>query len=151
MLAKDCELADEDKEIIAQIIQRCTSSRLCRRALREPDKTLTDLLVLGRMLKDSEKQVEGIEEKAAAAVSALYFKSSQQQHVANRYTEKNTQCIHCGGRYPHQGNCPANGKDCRACVHTGLAWPGSLAKDPSTRCSYTSPNPQPSSRVGPLG
>lgn len=99
MLAKDCELADENKEIIAQIIQRCTSSRLCRRALREPDKTLTDLLVLGRMLNCSEKQVEGIEEKAAAAVSALYFKSSQQQHIANRYTEKNTRCIHCGGRY----------------------------------------------------
>lgn len=77
MLAKDCEFADEDKEIIAQIIQRCSSSRLCRRALREPDMTLTDLLVLGRMLESSKKQAKGIEEKAAAAVNALHLKSSK--------------------------------------------------------------------------
>lgn len=115
MLAKDCDFADADREIMAQIIQSCTSSRLRRRALREPDMTLNDLLDLGRMLEISEKQAEGIEENAAAAVNALQLKGNKQQHLANKRTERSTQCRNCGGKYPHQGDCPAKGKECRGC------------------------------------
>ncbi len=60
MLAKDCEFADVDCEIKAQLIQNCTSSRLHRKALREPDLTLEALLDHGRTLEISEKQAVGI-------------------------------------------------------------------------------------------
>lgn len=115
MLAKDCEFADADREIVAQIIQSCTSSRLRRRALREPNMTLTNMLDLGRMLEISEQQAESIEEKAVTAINALHLKGAKQQHAAYRRKEKSSQCRNCGGNYPHEGDCPARGKDCRAC------------------------------------
>lgn len=56
MLAKNYEFGDVDKEIVAQLIQSCASSRLCRKALKEPDLTLNTLLDHGRMLELSEQQ-----------------------------------------------------------------------------------------------
>ena len=60
MLGKNCEFADIDMEIKAQLIQSCTSCRLRRRALRQPDMTLTTLLDHGRSLELSEIQATGI-------------------------------------------------------------------------------------------
>ena len=39
-LSKYCEFADVDKELKSHVIQSCTSSRLRRRALTEPNMTL---------------------------------------------------------------------------------------------------------------
>lgn len=44
MSAKNCKFADIDAEIKTQIMQSCASSRLRRKALREPDLTLALLL-----------------------------------------------------------------------------------------------------------
>ncbi len=60
ILAKDCELADVDCEIKAQLLQICTSSRLRRKALRGPDLTPEALLGHGRTLEISEQQAVGI-------------------------------------------------------------------------------------------
>lgn len=70
------------------------------------------------MLDIYEQQAESIEEGAATVINALHLTNCKQQHVANRHTEKstaNTQCRNCGGIYPHQGDCPVKGKECRAC------------------------------------
>lgn len=53
-LASSCQFASVDKEIKSQIIVSCSSSRLRRRALREPTSTLKDLLDLGRAMDFSE-------------------------------------------------------------------------------------------------
>lgn len=58
MLAKNSEFTDINREIKAQ---SCTSSRLRRRGLREPDLSLQDLLEHGRTLEFSELQASGIE------------------------------------------------------------------------------------------
>jgi hypothetical protein len=50
-LAKNCQFASTDNEILTKVIQNCKSNRLRRRALREPDKTLDDLLTMGRALE----------------------------------------------------------------------------------------------------
>lgn len=78
MLAKDCEFSNVDCEIKAQLIQNCTSSRLRRKALREPDLTVEALLDHGRTLKISEQQAAGIEQNAVAAVKALHHNQKQQ-------------------------------------------------------------------------
>ncbi|KAK0132207.1 hypothetical protein N1851_032997 [Merluccius polli] len=115
MLAKDCEFADTDSEIKAQLIQSCSSSRVRRRALREPEMTLEALLNFGRTLELSEQQAVGIEQGATAAVNALEHKQRQQttDYKGNRNNSK--QCRNCGGRYPHNGDCPAKGKECNIC------------------------------------
>ena len=46
-LSATCEFTNVDFEIKTQIIQPCTSQRLRRRALREPDISLADLLLYG--------------------------------------------------------------------------------------------------------
>ena len=60
-LAKNCELANVDNEILQQVIQNCKSNQLRRRALREPDKTLSDILTMGRMLEQSHRQAAAME------------------------------------------------------------------------------------------
>ena len=30
-------------------------------------------------------------------------------------SKPNNKCRNCGGQYPHDGDCPARGKDCKAC------------------------------------
>ena len=59
-LASSCEFASVDKEIKSQIILSCSSSRLRRRALREPTITLKSLPDLGRAMELSETQASGI-------------------------------------------------------------------------------------------
>jgi hypothetical protein len=48
---KNCQFANTDNEILTHVIQNCKSNRLRRRALKEPDKTLDDLLTMGRALE----------------------------------------------------------------------------------------------------
>ena len=47
-LSKYCEFAYVDKELKSHIVQSCTSSRLRRRALAEPNMTLKELVDVGR-------------------------------------------------------------------------------------------------------
>ncbi|KAK0144485.1 hypothetical protein N1851_017146 [Merluccius polli] len=110
ILAKNCEFADVEKEIKAQLIQSCSSTRLRRKALREPGTSLNDLLEYGRAMELSEQQAAGME-GSAVSVNAGRAATSR---CAGR-ARPNNQCRNCGGKYPHDGECPAKGKDCKAC------------------------------------
>ena len=55
-LARNCNFNDVDGEMLSQIIQHSHSNRLRRRALRENDKSLADILTLGRSLELSDRQ-----------------------------------------------------------------------------------------------
>jgi len=118
MLAKNCEFSNADEEIKTQVIQCCASSRLCRKALREPDLTLEKLLDHGRTLELSEMQATGIERGTTAAVNVLDRKAVDKHPKGSRVSKQqhyNTSCRNCGGKYPHEGVCPAKNKECRAC------------------------------------
>lgn len=45
-LSKNCKFNDVDREILSQVIHNCKSKQLRRRALRESDKGLQDILYL---------------------------------------------------------------------------------------------------------
>lgn len=115
MLAKNCEFADVNHEIKAQLIQSCSSTRLRRRALREPGNSLDDLLEYGRTLELSEQQAAGMEQSVAASVNAVHQNGRTATSRRARRAKPNVQCRNCGGNYPHDGNYPAKGKDCKAC------------------------------------
>ncbi|XP_061176120.1 uncharacterized protein K02A2.6-like [Saccostrea echinata] len=55
-LAENCEFEDIDREIKSQVIQGCESSRLRRKALREPDLTLQQILDSARAMEVSQLQ-----------------------------------------------------------------------------------------------
>ncbi|XP_062614532.1 uncharacterized protein K02A2.6-like [Saccostrea cucullata] len=61
-LAENCEFEDVDREIKSQVIQGCESSRLRRKALREPDLTLQQILDSARAMEVSQLQASGMED-----------------------------------------------------------------------------------------
>ena len=102
-LAQTCSLADADFEVEQQIIMAGTSSRIRKKALRDPTYALKDILVDGRREEQSSYQARNIESKDSPRDNLNEMNSKQQCHF-------------CGGPYPH-GNtpCPAKGKLCRKC------------------------------------
>lgn len=109
-----------------------------RRALRESE---IDLKQLARSFEISDEQATGIENDAAH-VNAMRKTTARKQnhkpnqpnrgrgnyhrggyrgnyhrggHRANSGTDKEEECRNCGGSYPHQGKCPANGNRCNSC------------------------------------
>lgn len=63
-IAANCDFHSIDREIKTQIIKKCTSTRLRRRALREPNLDLSQLLQMARAMEISEKQASGMEENS---------------------------------------------------------------------------------------
>ena len=133
-MAKNCEFTDLEKQIVLQIIQHCKSGRLRRRAFREKDKGLTNILSIARALECSDRQAATIERDNTtdthSTVNALKSKQ-QQQRPRNQYhpppqrnfaksPRKTHQsggklCIYCAEPLPHSGPCPAQGKTCNYC------------------------------------
>eukprot|EP00794_Sanderia_malayensis_P005111 gene5111-biopygen4169 len=107
-MAKPCEFADETFEIEEQIIIGGRSSRIKKRALRDPAYSLKDMLIDGRHDESSSYQAKEIESKEEIAETAHRFNTKP-----NNRSQK--QCGNCGGKFPHKGSCPAKGKTCRNC------------------------------------
>ena len=110
-MAKTCEFADETFEIEEQIIIGGRSSRIRKRALRDPNYALKDMLLGGIRDESSTYQAKHIESKEEMpAVPAVTHRFR-----ANQQSTSQKVCSHCGGAFPHKGLCPAKGKTCRNC------------------------------------
>jgi hypothetical protein len=105
-LARTCAFHDVDFEIEQQIITAGTSSRIRKRALRDPTYDLKSILLDGRRAEQSEYQARHIESKEP---------STDGLHKIQHTPKRTTTCRNCGGIYPHEGQCPAKGKECRKC------------------------------------
>jgi hypothetical protein len=136
-MAKTCDFKPEavDKEILSQLIQNCRSNRLRRRALRETDKTLDDILTLGRALElaDSHATAMECERERPTTVNKVEYRrgepSTRARRPANSHDRQGSyrpprkrddqgpqRCCHsCGYDFPHRGECPAKGKTCNKC------------------------------------
>jgi len=132
-LAKYCEFSNIDSELKSHIIQTCTSTRLRRRALSEPNMTLQQLLDAARSMEAAERQVKSIEgdsknntaglgDASIAAVeqSVNRFQPPNRQGLINagRITSSQYTCRNCGGPFPHPGgrtSCPSYGLRCNHC------------------------------------
>ncbi|XP_062571293.1 uncharacterized protein K02A2.6-like [Saccostrea cucullata] len=126
-LSKNCEFADTDSEILSQIIQNCRSNQLRRRALREADKTLDEIIQLGRAMEISDSQATAMERLDTASVNKVFNKRpnrhhskpvKQRNHVSK--PKHKGQCWNCGGPFPHSDHpCPAKGQKCHDCHKVG--------------------------------
>ncbi len=79
-MAKDCKFANEEDEILSQLIQHCTSNRLRRLALREPDKKLKDILNTGRTMEAADAQAATMESKGAEVHAVTNHRKSPSNH-----------------------------------------------------------------------
>ena len=126
-LAATCDFADVAAEIKSQIVLNGYSSRLRRRALRNPKLTLKELLDYGRAQETSETQASGMERNQDKVNSVQNQQQiNQSKWRRNGRLNKNREqwkgqrskdCFNCGGKFPHpkEKPCPAKGKTCRAC------------------------------------
>lgn len=106
-IALTCDFSDINREIKTQIIQNCVSQRLRRKALRE-DMTLSTLLAAGRALEMAEQHADDMEQKDSINKVTV-------QKEKSLIIKKEKNCFRCGGKYPHQNDCPAMGKKCSTC------------------------------------
>ena len=124
-LSSTCEFTDVDREIQSQIIQNCSSSRLRRKALRDPEMTLSRLIDVARVMELSEIQAKGIERVSNISHSQCVNKVTKhgkpkQWAPTVKETQSNSiKCRNCGQSWPHKGGksaCPAMGRECRNCT-----------------------------------
>ena len=108
-LAETCEFTNLEFEIEQQIIIGGTSSKIRKRALRDPQFALKDMLLEGRRDEQSAYQARDIESKDVKEAETNKITTKQEQQ-----SEQQT-CRNCGRSYPHEGRCPATGKVCNKC------------------------------------
>ncbi|KAJ1206336.1 hypothetical protein NDU88_001743 [Pleurodeles waltl] len=98
-LASTCTLPDEEEEIRAQFIQRCSSSKLRERVLQQPNMQMKDILTLGRSQELSRARAAHMEQtpaaqtKAEAAYAVTTDMSQQKDTYKGR--PKNRSCKWC--------------------------------------------------------
>ena len=74
-LAMPCSFTDNDKEVKTQIIQACTSRKLCRSALQHSEWSLSNLLSSGRAMELANKHIADIEQPLEAlSVNRMHTK-----------------------------------------------------------------------------
>ena len=86
-----------------------TSSKIRKRALRDPQLALKDMFLKGRRDEQSTYQAKDIKSKDVKDAETNIIATQQGQK-----TEQQT-CRNCGRIYPHDGRCPATGKICNIC------------------------------------
>ena len=102
-LAKTCAFPDVEFEIEQQIITAGTSTRIRKKALRDPTYDLKAILLDGRRTEQSSYQARDMESQDQRPTGIQKVNTTSQT------------CRNCGGTYPHEQQCPAQGKTCHKC------------------------------------
>ena len=110
-MAKKCDFADPEKEIQIQILSKCRSTYLRKRAL-EKERSLGNLLELARTIELSESRAQRIV-TGSAGTTQMTGLSEPVCMVCK--LKANRLCYKCGFNYPHENRCPAEGQQCRSC------------------------------------
>ena len=115
-LAVRCSFADVDAELKSHVICSCVDSGLRRRALRDSEMSLQQLLTLARTYEATERQATQIEE----GLKELHVSS---QVAINRIQDKpsSSSCSNCSTSHSTSDmmSCPARGKVCNHCNKLG--------------------------------
>ena len=107
-MAKKCDFADPEKEIQIQILSKCRSTYLRKRAL-EKERSLSNLIELARTIELSESRAQRI------ATGTTQMTGLPEPVCMVCKLKANRLCYKCGFDYPHENRCPAVGQQCRSC------------------------------------
>ena len=125
-LSRNCGFGNVDHDILCQLTQHCRSNRLRRRALPEPDKSLADILELGRTLELADTQASLMEKdsRQEEAVNDVHHgkgRPSRSYPDSQKCDRFDFVCNRCASNTPHtrEHRCPALGKVCNYCKVEG--------------------------------
>lgn len=108
--AVNCSFADQDGEILGQIIDKCQSTALRRRLIEKPC-TLKEAMDKARSMESAEKQAVEIENKI------------EEKQQVNKIEKKVITCYRCGrkGHWSTDKKCPGRNMTCEKCGLKGHA------------------------------
>jgi hypothetical protein len=133
-LAKSCSFENLEDAIRDQVVEKCSSGKLRRRLLREPELTLANCIKISKQFQASERQASQMEmltlssashnQDSASAVDAYSLQSTRSSSRDLGQPRGNTvglTCFCCGlsGHKAKDPSCPANGKSCNKCGKPG--------------------------------
>ena len=120
-----CQFVSLETELLNQIIQKCYSRSLRRKALLVTALKYEDLIKLGRLEELVDKQVSEMSQghsPTSREVDHSQEPCSNTNTLESRWkSQQNTvsadakHCFSCGGSYPHRSTCPARGTECFKC------------------------------------
>ncbi|CAB3997255.1 Retrovirus-related Pol poly from transposon opus, partial [Paramuricea clavata] len=123
---KFCEYGNPNDMIRDQIIEHCSSSRLRRRLLREPELILEKTVEIGRSFEASERQASQIEADSLKTtdlgVNAIRSKAASSRYPTSIQTGRSNIVCYCCGNAGHRAKdprCPAEGMSCNKCHKLG--------------------------------
>jgi hypothetical protein len=109
--AAPCEFGDTaEEEIKIQLFRGTKDQTVRKEVLAATDKdSVDDILGAIALIASSIRATEKTPVINHESINA--FGKSQR----NSKSMSSRNCFNCGGRYPHQGQCPATGKTCNEC------------------------------------
>ena len=139
--ANFCNFENTETEILNQIIQKCSSDDLKKKALETGNLTLKNLIELGRLQECVATQIKELSRGSTRSKDINHISSSTRHHtneaktvtfsdknfinsdkvyeksnrVKRNYGERKQKFRNCGGSYPHEKRCPAFGATCHNC------------------------------------
>jgi len=134
-----CELVggDAEAEIRARLIYGCRNTRLQEKILESDGMTLENILKTARCSEAARTQARGIASNKPESVAAVqnsarhtmspssnrFGRSDRSKALSSSDRKKSSvttkKCFNCNGSWPHEGECPAKGKDCIECKRKG--------------------------------
>ena len=114
--AKLCSFTDPNEEIKSQIIQKCISQDVKRKALESDRLDLAKLINIGKTDESITRQLLDLSKNDQFRKNAT-SNNNQYEHQINKntYQDNKKMCFNCGGDYPHKQQCPAKGRECDNC------------------------------------
>ncbi|KAJ1168632.1 hypothetical protein NDU88_000550 [Pleurodeles waltl] len=119
-LARTCTLVDVEDEVCAQFIQGCTSVKLKEHILQVPGMSMVNILTLGRSKELSKERAAHMEtalqtQVKVEPVNVVTTTPGERRKYKPQTSMLPRFCYSCGGPFPHQGVCPAQGNTCSNC------------------------------------
>ncbi|KAJ1139557.1 hypothetical protein NDU88_005926 [Pleurodeles waltl] len=119
-LARTCTLVDVEDGVRAQFIQRCTSVKLREHILQVPGMSMVNILTLGRSKELSKVRAAHMEaalqtQVKVEPVNDVTTAPGERKKYKSKFPTSPRFCYSCGGPFPHQGVCLAQGKTCSNC------------------------------------
>ena len=133
-LVAACEFADKGEEMVSMLVQNCPNSVLKRQILSIEEPDYEKVVKTIRTFEAVNRQLKMMNEQNVEQVNA----------VGHRYPKekpgRTNMCRQCGRLWPHEGDCPAKGKECMKCHHMNHFASECRTRQPNGRPRYYSEN-----------
>ena len=115
--AAKCAFENTDLNIKQQIELSTNLEKLRLYSFQHPDKTLQELLTIGRTYEATTKQIQEITKNKRTTDEDVFYAEDRKRREQNgknrnrgsRMSEQKS-CYKCGGKFPHVNRCPAEGR-----------------------------------------